>query len=251
MKILNLWKRRFRTKTDIETGMVTSTTAESGISHRRALEWLGKDLLERQRFYEHWVTRKDWLAHAEGLSILLGRDPEDDALADDIEFQEQRQNFWQHLQYCVEQRMPPAIANPEATSEAWRVAPVDLYRWAIMARVPVPQELDNLLSFVSSTHAISAVEVAEVQRGGKNPEAGDNQSLQREQALSIMLSLSLQAQHEAGGDSADTIRDRILLAMYIKSRQYFDSDEPPLSRPALHDLIDRSLETAGLIHLSR
>ncbi|MDZ7736424.1 MAG: hypothetical protein U5P41_10205 [Gammaproteobacteria bacterium] len=65
----------------------------------------------------------------------------------------------------------------------------------------------------------------------------------------MMLGLSLQAQHQTSGADADAIREFILKNMYAKSELYFGRKEPPLSRPALHDLIDRGLEMAGLIHM--
>ncbi len=217
-------------------------------SNNRALEWLGKDFLDRQKFYEKWSARENWLVYDEGLCLLLGRDPEDKALGQDADFVEQRKIFWDHLQRCVSQRVPPTLSNPAAESNAWRVEPVELYRWAVAARVPMPAELEEILAFISSTvPARSAVQPkVEV-----NDESIDNSELMaREQVLSIMLSLSLQAQYNVTQASPDKMREHILNDLYACSRRYFNSDEPPLSRPALHDLIDRSLEHAGLIHMT-
>lgn len=244
-KLLRYLKRNSRnSNTDLSVSPHTNTV-DSG---SRALEWLGKELLERQQFYENWATRESWLVYDEGLCLLLGRDPDDQVLSQDGEFVDQREVFWEHLQYCVTQRVPPILVNPAADSKNWRVEPVELYRWAIAARVPMPPELDAMLAFISST--VPARPAIQPQAENSDESTDNSESLVREQVLSIMLSLSLQAEQNATQASPDEMRDRILAELYAGSRRYFNSDEPPLSRPALHDLLDRSLENAGLIHMA-
>lgn len=246
MKLHDLWQRLRWRRVDETQKLPETVTVEPGVSYSRALEWLGIVRLERQRFYEGWAAHETWLIYDEGLCLLLGRDPEDAALSEDSEFLQQRQSFWEHLQHCVSQRVPPVVRNPAESSKHWRAEPVELYRWAVAARVPMPEELETLLTFISMTvPAHTAIPVSMP----ANEVQGESQSLAREQVLSIMLSLNMQARHQATGESADTIRESTLEMLYAKSSVYFDDDEPPLSRPALHDLIDRSLEAAGLIRL--
>lgn len=244
MKLHDLWLRLRNSRGRQTEELPDTVTARPGVSHSRALEWLGKDRFERQRFYEAWAARETWLVYDEGLCLLLGRDPDDKALSEDKDFIEQRQNFWEHLQHCVSQHVPPVLYNPAESSARWRAEPVELYRWAVAARVPMPAELETLLAFISTTiPSPAAVSGSTPADDGQD----DSQSMSREQVLSIMLSLNMQARHQATGESADTIRQSTLQMLYAKSRLYFDADKPPLSRPALHDLIDRSLEAAGLI----
>lgn len=246
MKLKELW-RRFcgRPKTASQPLTETEPSASSS-SENRALVWLGKDKLERQRFYEKWAARETWQVYNEGITLLLGRDPGDKSLVRDQEFNEQREQSWEHLQRCVRQQASPHLANPAEKPEQWRAAPVELYRWAVAARLEIPQELDDLLSFISRTiRPVMPTDEAPVAQSDQ----GETQSLAREQVLTVMLSLAMQAQHQATGASADVIREQILGTLYDKSERYFDQPEPPLSRPALHDLIDRSLEMAGLIYI--
>lgn len=249
MLIKTLWLRWFGRTPSRSEPLPDSVAVDPGISHQRALEWIGQDRLERQHFYEKWVARENWLVYTEGLPLLLGYDPQAGDLEQDDEYRQQRQIFWEHLQLCVHQRLAPALVNPAENPAGWRAAPVELYRWAVAARVPMPDELDTLLSFVSST--IIAQQPRQTEEPAQQTQHGHEKAeqeslLAREQVLSALLSLSLQSLHQVCGRDGDTLRKELLESLYGKSSAFFNARQPPLSRPALHDLIDRSLEAAGL-----
>lgn len=253
MNLLKLWQQIAGLRPDdnsIEERR-PSTSDEHDRSSNRALNWLNPDFLERQRFYENWASRESWLIYDEGLTLLLGRDPDDPGLDDDTDFITERQVFWEHLQRCVSQNMPPAIQNPSSHAIEWRVTPVSLYRWAVTARLPVPSELDALLNFISSTVTFSDNRESDSASRESASTHVEEEGILREQVLCTMLALSLQLLHRANELDADELRDKILGRLYDKSELYFSTDEPPLSRPALHDLIDRSLEMAGLIYMNK
>ncbi|MDZ7736425.1 MAG: hypothetical protein U5P41_10210 [Gammaproteobacteria bacterium] len=71
-------------------------------------------------------------------------------MAKDTEFIWLRQNLWEHLQRCVERRVSPQLINPADVPGEWLAQPVELYRWAVAARLDIPEELDALLSFIST-----------------------------------------------------------------------------------------------------
>lgn len=250
MVLKRIWSRWFKRQLRQHELLPDAVTAEPGVSRQRAVRWLGEDHLDRQRFYEKWAARETWLIYAEGLPLLFGRDPEAADLEQDAEFSEQREQFWDHLQRCVRQRMPPVLNNPTDKPVNWRAEPVELYRWAVAARVPIPEELDTLLAFISTTVATRAQQLFDLSvqsaQSAHDTEA-QSKSLAREQVLSALLSLSLQALHQASGRDGDALRTQLLQSLYDKSSGFFQAGEPPLSRPALHDLIDRSLAGAGLI----
>lgn len=246
MKLKSLWWCLFKRPAQASRSVPETASVPRGDSQNRALVWLGKDKLERQYFYEQWACHETWHVYDEGIVLLFGRDPEDPSLREDREFNEQRAHFWKHLQRCVRQQASPRLDNPAESPEQWRAEPVELYRWAVAARLEVPQELDDLLSFISQTVKPSVLQ-GEPEQTADTGDQGIAQSMAREQVLTAMLSLSLQAQHQVSGADADAMREQILQTLYAKSQRYFDRPEPPLSRPALHDLVDRSLEMAGLV----
>jgi len=220
-----------------------SNLSEPVRSESRAELWLGKDRLKRQQFYERWTCLETWTIFDQGLPLLMGLDPDDPSLASDDVFAERRRDLWEHLQRCVQREVPPKVNNPADTPANWTAEPVELYRWAVAARLDLPEELEALLAFVSKTVRPESLALADTADGETS-----RQGLAREQVLSAMLSLAVAARHEATGESADTLREDLLGRLYAGSEGFFGESEPPLSRPALHDLLDRSLEMSGIIY---
>lgn len=218
-------------------------------SQNRAVVWLGKDKLERQYFYERWASLESWQIYYQGLPLLLGRDPDDSDIHNDTDFISQRIELWEHLKHCVQRKVSPIILNPADQSENWMAEPVELYRWAIAARLDVPEELDALLTFISATIKPSRFKEDDQPEDLDSSENQSVENMAREQVLSIMLALAMQKIYKECNTDLHQMRQEFIELLYSKSQILFDKDEPPLSRPALHDLFDRSLETAGLIRM--
>lgn len=247
MKIKQLWSRLTTRETEKRND---GSEPFADNSQNRALIWLGKDRLERQNFYEQWACHETWHVYKQGLPLLLGRDPDDPLLENDEDFKQQYHELRDHLQRCVQRGVSPLIANPGEEPENWQATPLELYRWAIAARISVPEELDALLVYISRTVKPSQYQASADTGIEEQQNETDTQSLAREQVLSAMLALALQALHQCEGRTADQMREHILQNLYASSEGYFNQQEPPLSRAALHDLIDRSLDMTGLIHIS-
>jgi len=226
----------------------TNGSTDIDNSQNRALVWLGKDKLERQYFYEKWASQQSWQIYSQGLPLLLGRDPEDTELANDIDFIRQQSELWEHLKRCVERKVSPIILNPAEDPEKWQAEPVEVYRWAIAARLDVPEELDALLTFISSTIQPTRIKDEDQSEDLDSRDDPSITSMAREQILSVMLAMALQKLYQDGNSDLSQVRQEFIESIYTKSQILFNQDEPPLTRPALHDLFDRSLETTGLIH---
>lgn len=240
--IIGLFRRR-------ENKQQSGEPANLNHAQNRALVWLGKDRLERQLFYEKWAGQESWQVLQQGLPLLLGRDPEDPELSHDADFINQKSELWEHLKRCVNRGVSPSILNPAEDPESWQAEPVELYRWAVAARLAVPEELDALLSFISSTIKPSQmVEYNQMDASGIQDDSS-TENIAREQVLSAMLALVLQKVYQNSTPDISELREDILASIYSKSQNFFNQEEPPLSRPVLHDLLDRSLETAGLIRI--
>ena len=248
MQLKQLWRRLSGSGVESKVSRASVSQDVPENSQSRALLWLGKDRLEREYFYEQWACHDTWKVYDEGIPLLLGRDPDDPELVHDTAFTSERETLWKHIQRCVERNVSPQLTNPADMPASWLAQPVELYRWAIAARLDVPEELDRLLSFISMT-----VKSSDENATGKEQDETDNpgytQYLQREQVLTAMLAISLQAYHKSSNERVDEIREQILSSIYARSERLFGQEEPPLSRPALHDLIDRSLEMTGLIRV--
>ena len=246
MKLMRYLYGLFRSRGSKQPSKVDDSVVNS---QSRALVWLGKDKLERQYFYERWASLESWQIYYQGLPLLLGRDPDDKDISNDTDFVNQRSELWEHLKHCVQRKVSPIILNPAEQSENWQAEPVELYRWAIAARLDIPEELDALLTFISSTVQPSRFNEEDQSEDLDSSENLSVKNIAREQVLSVMLALAIQKVYEESNTDLHQMREEFIESLYNKSQILFDKDEPPLSRPALHDLFDRSLETAGLIHM--
>lgn len=240
MKLLQTLKNIFKRSKTVELPVKAGeSVAATGMSDKRVRQVVGDTRLARQQLFERWSTQESWCVLSEGLPLLLGLDPDDKEQLNDPEFIEQRDIFWSHLQRCVKQHVPPAILNSQEAPELWRATPVELYRWALAARVPMPDDLEALLGFVSSMIKAEASSTTT----DSNGVVPDNDGLAREQVLSAALAIVLNDLCKTPADE-DQWRERVIERLYSGADHLFAQSEPPLTRPALHDLIDRSLDLA-------
>jgi hypothetical protein len=219
---------------------VSDSSFSAYSSQRREIDLLGEDRVKRQRYYEEWACRESWLVYTEALPLLMKDIDNDEGV------EEQLQSAWEHLNRCVKQGLPPVLLNPADPPESWRAEPVELYRWAVAARIAMPAELESLLSFISTTVKKDSIAVTAALPNAQTDTAqsdGDAQ-LGREQVLDALLSLVLRELLNQKASSAEELRGQLLRQLYHSSDILFDNPEPPLSRPAIHDLLDRSLEKA-------
>jgi hypothetical protein len=251
MKILEYLTRRFKNirnqaaSTGEKVSHVDYTIPRS--SSEREIDLLGEDRVKRQRYYEEWACRDNWLVYAEALPLLFEDVPIMEHAGDAAEIsKEQRQSAWKHLQRCVKQGLPPVILNPADPPESWRVEPVELYRWAIASRIPIPAELESLLSFICTTVKRDPVAATTIDDNGKEGDAGDytETQLAREQILDALLFLALRELINLKQVDVEEVRSKLLQQIFDSSPVLFNQSEPPLTRPAVHDLLDRSLEKA-------
>lgn len=241
MKLLRSLKDIFKRSKTVELPVnAGESVAATGMSDQRVREVVGDARLVRQQLFEHWSTQESWCVLSEGLPLLLGLDPDDEEQLNSPESIEQRDIFWSHLQRCVKQQVPPAILNSHEAPELWRATPVELYRWALAARVPMPDDLEALLGFVSSMVKAESSPTGIDSGGGPVP---DNNGLAREQVLSAALAIVLNDLCKTAADE-DQWRERVIERLYSGAEHLFAQSEPPLTRPALHDLFDRSLDLA-------
>ena len=107
--------------------------------------------LKRQRLYEKWVCKEIWCLESEGIPLLLGQDPQSImAITDSSEYRQDHDELWSHAKRCAEKDLLHVI-NRDCSPETWKIKPADLYRWASISRISVPEPLARLMDFVIRT----------------------------------------------------------------------------------------------------
>ena len=122
------------------------TTPDTDIDSR--IEHIyGHENIRLQKVYEKWTVRENWLIKTEGIPLILGYDPENintgypAQAADDL---------WSHAQKCVQKGLLQ-IDNVEKNPDLWTSSPFEIYKWATVSRIELPEMLNNLMSFIVST----------------------------------------------------------------------------------------------------
>ena len=108
----------------------------------------GEDNIKQQKLYEKWAVKTSWHLKSQGIPLLLSMDPEKYADSDLDEVTEKKyQDLWAHAQHCVEQGLL-FVLNRESPVDEWEAKPIDVYKWAAISRVELPEQLSTLMEFV-------------------------------------------------------------------------------------------------------
>lgn len=107
------------------------------------------DEYNKQVLYEKWCRKGKWLLYDEGILLLLSIDPANkETLSDNL--MEKINNLEFHASDCVKKGLLSVI-NIDKSEHKWEVNPADLYRWAIVSRINIPDEFNTLMTFVTQS----------------------------------------------------------------------------------------------------
>ena len=108
----------------------------------------GEDKIRLQKLYEKWALKESWHLKSQGIPLLLSIDPEIYSDSSVDESTEQKiQDLWEHAQHCVEQDLL-LVLNRASPVDEWEATPIDVYKWAAISRVDLPEQLSTLMEFV-------------------------------------------------------------------------------------------------------
>ena len=214
----------------------------------REKEIFGEDKLQQQRLYEKWVSQQSWLLQSEGIPLLLGLDPQAvNDISKSIDDEQERNDLWDHAKKCVEQNLLP-VSNRDNSPETWEVSPIDLYCWASVSRIIIPDQLVRLIEFVIHTIKLPVAEIKSID-GTNNYNSRENHGHpetfqnQREQVLGAALVL-LARYPEKCKNSKGRIRPELIVNMINeKGEIWFGNDKLLLSNAVMQDLLDKFLKT--------
>ncbi|GJM04949.1 MAG: hypothetical protein DHS20C09_09400 [marine bacterium B5-7] len=190
--------------------------------------------LRLQKLYEKWICKDKWLLQKEGIPLLFGISPNSDESSHDVLLKIEEQ--WEHAQECVNKKLL-SVVNIENSADKWEVLPIDLYRWAMVSRISVPDEFSALIAFViqtvkpeQSAHIQTVVEQDAVLQKHREIIMGA--------ATSLLVNANEQCQNDKGNISAINI-SRLIME---NKQEWFGQDEPLLDQSGMAELIDNYIK---------
>jgi len=201
----------------------------------------GEDIINQQKLYEKWAVKTSWHLKSQAIPLLISMDPE--RYSDD-EFDEvtrkKHQDLWEHAQHCVKQDLL-FVLNRENPVDEWEAKPVDVYKWAAVSRVELPEQLTALMEFViMSLH--SSVNISGDSQGG-NSQSATSYNSDKEHILGAALAM-LSIYPEQCMNNKGRLRAENIVSLIGRNESLlFAEKAPDLSTTAAVDLINKWIKT--------
>jgi len=186
--------------------------------------------LRLQKLYEKWICKDKWLLQKEGIPLLFGINPDTKEPDDNVSMK--IDELWMHAQECVHNKLL-LVLNADNSDDKWEVLPINLYRWAVVSRISVPDEFSTLIAFVIQT-------VKPEQNSQNQIVVEQDAVLQKHKeivmgaATSLLVNASAQCQNDNGKVSAENISKLII----ENKQEWFGQDEPLLVESVMTEKID-------------
>ena len=224
-----------------EMPVITSSDTGNDLRQREK-ELFGEDRVKLQRLFEKWVVRESWLLHDEAIPLLLGIDPESRERFRDNENETGMdvREMGEHARHCIEQGLLPVI-NMESPEKEWRVKPVEVYKWAAVSRVELPEQLTMLMEFLQKAISENRPATASLKTGmDPHIERYDND---KEKVLGTALAILAANPDRYRKENGAVSAEKIVQIISEKGNFWFGDDPPGMTPAAMTDLINRWLRT--------
>ncbi|GEM_PF-1066427 len=202
----------------------------------------GADNIKQQKLYEKWAVKTSWHLKNQAIPLLLSMDPEKYLDVDFDEVTEKKyQDLWEHAQHCVDQGLL-FVLNKENPADEWEAKPIDVYKWAAISRVELPEQLTALMEFVMMT-LLSTVNIS-TGSPGENIQSEASYNSDKERILGAALAM-LAAYPEQCMNKKGRVRAENIISLINKNgAELFAEETPDLSSIAAIDLINKWIETS-------
>lgn len=205
----------------------------------------GEDVLKLQLLYEKWTVKDTWLIKNEALILLAGLDPEKTDYFERTDIQSIN-DLWLHAQACVQQGLLNVL-NHENEPDQWRVQPIEIYRWAKISRISIPDNLSKLMDFISAT--------VKYQGNKSESHASDNNSgihaaekfdRDREKVLGMAVAILAAYPDQCRNSNGSVKVDKLIRIIKEKEIYWLGDEKIQLTPAAMRDLLDKWLKTVSL-----
>jgi len=207
---------------------------------RRERELFGVDRVQQQKLYEKWIIKKTWLLKDEAIPLLCGVNPESKMSSESDAMQFAK--LWEHAQQCVAQGLL-SITETAAEPEKWQVQPQEVYKWAAISRVNIPEQLSGVMEFILSTVKNTDSDSSGHVLDSNNPKNTDKIGDDKERVLGAALAILAAYPNQCRNNKGRVRANKIVEILEEKGEFWFGKGTPALSNTARLDLINRWLQT--------
>ncbi len=199
--------------------------------------------INKQKLYEKWCKKEKWLLHNEGILLLLSINPSKNNILDE-KLIRRVNDLKAHANECVKKNLL-SVVDVNKPENNWEVKPVDLYRWATISRIGVPDEFNALMMFITQTIKVNSQDCSIVNH--ENSEERIHQ-LENEIILGATASLLINSP-EICRDSEGNIDSKIIVSKIIENKKHWFADcKSDFSERRMINLIEKYAIKSKITH---
>lgn len=198
--------------------------------------------INKQKLFEEWCKKDKWLLQNEALLLLFSIDPSSSDILD-TNLIEKINSLKCHANDCVNKNLLSVI-NIDKPENEWEVRPIDLYQWATVSRINIPDEFNALMTFI-----VQSVKVADDNSLNNNQKLKDEiYQLHKEIILGATTSLLINSPEKCK-DNRGIFDTKLIVEKIIQNeKQWFDNSKSKLSKPEMIKLINHYINMSKIMY---
>ena len=199
--------------------------------------------ISKQKLYEKWCKKEKWLLYDEGILLLLSINPSKKNIQDK-ELIRRIDELKAHAKECVKKNLL-SVVDVDKPENNWEVKPIDLYRWATISRIDIPDEFNALMIFITQTIKGNSQYSSDI--NFKNSTEKINQ-LENEIILGAAMSLLMNSS-EICRDNEGNIDAKVIVSKIIENKKHWFGDTRlEISEPSMINLIEKYARISKVLY---
>tara|TARA_B100001996_G_C18538585_1_gene545998 strand:- start:214 stop:912 length:699 start_codon:yes stop_codon:yes gene_type:complete len=190
--------------------------------------------VNKQKLYEKWCKKEKWLLFNEGILLLLSIDPSKNDILDN-EIIQRVNDLKTHATECVKKNLL-SVENINKAESNWKVKPVDLYRWATISRISIPDEFNALMIFITQTIKVNIQEGNFVDFENSEDQLHQNEN---EIILGATMSFLINSPDICRNNDGNIDYKKAVSRIIENKKHWFGNDKQNISERKMINLIEK------------
>tara|TARA_B100001079_G_C16348379_1_gene486961 strand:- start:361 stop:1059 length:699 start_codon:yes stop_codon:yes gene_type:complete len=202
-----------------------------------------EEKINKQKLYEKWCKKEKWLLHSEGILLLLSINPSKKNILDK-DLVERINNLKEHANECVRKNLLEVL-NINKPENEWEVKPVDLYHWATISRINIPDEFNTLMTFITQSLRTNNYDSNTINHGISQDGIYKSEN---EIVLGAAISLLINSPGICRDDKGN-INSKVIASKIIENeKHWFDNSKSKLSEIEMIELIEKYVRMSKVLY---